>query len=154
MQNHRTVLMVARPARPGMVLAFFGALARMTCTHSNFWGGGDKWRVAKHHATSCCIIWSWLLLQYVKQVQESGFYVNICICIYMGTCRLSCSQNRPPQGGRLEARDRQGAPTPGSPWRAPCVPGWSAHGHMRAPTRGYRGQVAELRGTCFFCVTH
>ena len=61
--------------------------------------------------------------------------------IYMASSRLSCVKELPPQGGRLEARDKQGAPTPGSPWWAPCVPGWSAHGHMRAPTRGDSGQV-------------
>ena len=58
-----------------------------------------------------------------------------------GFFSLSCVKELPPQGGRLEARDKQGAPTPGSPWWAPCVPGWSAHGHMRAPTRGDSGQV-------------
>ena len=70
--------------------------------------------------------------------------------IYMAASRLSCSKQRLPQGGRLEVPHEQATPINGSPWRAPCVPRWSAHGQILDPTRRDRGQAAELQRTCFF----
>ena len=85
----------------------------------------------------CCMPWP-TLGKWEPYTQLSQF------CAW-GTSHLSWYRN----GGRFEARGEPDGPTSGSPWPAPCVPGSSAHGHMCAPTRGHRGQVAELFCRCF-----